>query len=102
MALAERYLAAQYNRGEHRVVDHYTYALCGDGDLQEGISYEACSFAGHQGLGKLILLYDDNRITIDGSTDLSWCEDVDARFEAMGWHAQSVDGHDREAIDAAD
>ena len=74
---------------------------CGDGDLQEGISYEACSFAGHQGLGKLILLYDDNRITIDGSTDLSWCEDVDARFEAMGWHAQSVDGHDREAIDAA-
>ena len=101
MALAERYLAAQYNRGEHRVVDHYTYALCGDGDLQEGISYEACSFAGHQGLGKLILLYDDNRITIDGSTDLSWCEDVDARFEAMGWHAQSVDGHDREAIDAA-
>ena len=99
MALAERYLAAQYNRVDTN--DHYTYALCGDGDLQEGISYEACSFAGHQGLGKLILLYDDNRITIDGSTDLSWCEDVDARSEAMGWHAQSVDGHDREAIDAA-
>ena len=101
MALAERYLAAHYNRGDHRMVDHFTYVLCGDGDLQEGISYEACSFAGHQGLGKLVLLYDDNRITIDGSTDLSWNEDVDARFEAMGWHAQSVDGHDREAIDVA-
>ena len=101
LALAERYLAAHYNRGDHRIVDHFTYVLCGDGDLQEGISYEACSFAGHQGLGKLVLLYDDNRITIDGSTDLSWNEDVDARFEAMGWHAQSVDGHDREAIDVA-
>lgn len=101
MAMAERYLAAQFNREGHCLVDHYTYAICGDGDLQEGISYEACSFAGHQGLGKLVLLYDDNRITIDGSTDLSWSEDVDARFEAMGWHALSVDGHDREAIDAA-
>ena len=101
MALAERYLAARYNRGDYRIVDHFTYVLCGDGDLQEGISYEACSFAGHQGLGKLVMLYDDNQITIDGSTDLSWNEDVDARFEAMGWHTQSVDGHDREAIDVA-
>ena len=65
MALAERYLAARYNRGDYRIVDHFTYVLCGDGDLQEGISYEACSFAGHQGLGKLVMLYDDNQITID-------------------------------------
>ena len=100
-ALAERYLAAKFNRGDHNIVDHYTYVLCGDGDLQEGVAYEACSFAGHQGLGKLILLYDDNRITIDGSTDLSWCEDVDTRFESMGWQVMSVDGHDREAVDAA-
>ncbi len=76
-------------------MDHFTYVLAGDGDLMEGISSEAASFAGHQKLGKLIFLYDDNHITIDGSTDLAFTEDVGARFEAYGWHVQRVaDGDD--------
>ena len=98
MAVAERFLAATYGD----VMDHYTYVLAGDGCMMEGISSEAASFAGHQQLGKLILLYDDNHITIDGSTDLAFTEDVCKRFEAYGWHVQKVaDGNDVEAIDAA-
>jgi transketolase len=99
MAMAERYLAATYG-GD--VVDHHTYVLAGDGCMMEGISSEAASFAGHQQLGKLILLYDDNHITIDGSTDLAFTEDVCARYQAYGWHVQRVaDGNDLEAVDAA-
>jgi transketolase len=98
MALAEAHLAARFNRGEHKVVDHYTYAIVSDGDLMEGISHEAASLAGHLNLDKLIYLYDANSITIDGSTDLSFTEDVAARFRAYGWYVQEIDGHDRDAI----
>ena len=91
MALAEAHLAARYNRPGYNVVDHYTYALCGDGCLEEGISYEACSFAGTHGLGKLILLYDDNEITIEGDTDVTFKENVGARFAAQNWQVLHVD-----------
>lgn len=101
LALAERLLAAEFNRPGLEVVDHYTYAIVSDGDLMEGISHEAASLAGHLGLGKLIYLYDDNRITIEGSTDLAYSEDVARRFAAYGWHVQAVDGHDRDATDVA-
>ncbi len=102
MAVAEKHLAAVFNEGEYDVVNHYTYAIVTDGDLMEGISSEAASLAGHFKLGKLIMLYDDNDISIDGSTDLTFTEDVGKRFEAYGWHVQKVDnGNDVEAIDAA-
>ena len=91
MALAEAHLAAKYNRAGYKVVDHYTYVLCGDGCLEEGISYEACSFAGSHGLGKLILLYDDNEITIEGNTDITFKENVGARFAAQNWQVLHVD-----------
>ncbi|MBL8788358.1 MAG: transketolase [Deltaproteobacteria bacterium] len=98
MAMAEAHLAARYNRGEFKVVDHMTWGICSDGDLHEGIASEAASLAGHLGLGKLVFLYDDNSITIEGKTDLAWSEDVPKRFEAYGWHVQTVDGHDRHAV----
>ncbi|MDT8272991.1 MAG: transketolase, partial [Desulfomonilia bacterium] len=102
MAMAEAHLAALYNRPGHTIVDHFTYALAGDGDLMEGLSCEACSLAGHLGLGKLIVLYDSNHISLAGSTDLSFTEDVGKRFEAFGWHTLRVmDGNDLEAVDAA-
>ncbi len=91
MALAEAHLAAKYNRPGYNVVDHYTYAICGDGCLEEGISYEACSFAGTHKLGKLILLYDDNDITIEGNTDCTFKENVGARFAAQNWQVLHVD-----------
>jgi transketolase len=90
LAMAERHLAATFNRDEFDVVDHYTYVICGDGCLQEGVSSEASSLAGHLGLGKLIVLYDDNLITIDGGTNLSFTEDVNMRYESYGWHTQTV------------
>jgi transketolase len=102
MAVAERFLGATFNGDGSAVMDHFTYVIAGDGDLMEGVSSEAASFAGHQQLGKLIVLYDDNDISIDGSTDLAFTEDVPARFEAYHWHVQRVaDGKDLEAIDAA-
>ena len=102
MALAERWLDDRYNRPGHAVVDHCTYALCSDGDLMEGISHEAAEIAGHQRLGKLIWVFDDNRITIEGSTDLATATDHGKRFDGYGWHTLSVaDGTDLEAIDAA-
>ncbi|MFN2138582.1 MAG: transketolase [Candidatus Promineifilaceae bacterium] len=101
MALAERMLAERFNRPGFPIVDHTTYVIASDGDLMEGISHEACSLAGHWGLGKLIVFYDDNSITIDGSTRLSFTEDVLKRFEAYGWHTELVDGHDPSAILAA-
>ena len=91
IAIAEKQLAATFNRPGLDIVDTYTYVICGDGCLQEGISSEACSLAGHLGLGKLIVCYDDNRITIDGDTKLSFTEDVNKRYEAYGWHVQTVD-----------
>jgi len=102
MAIAERWLAAQFNRPGHTVVDHTTYAIVSDGDLMEGVASEATSLAGHLKLGKLIYLYDDNRISIEGSTDLAFTEDVGRRFEAYGWHVQRVaDGNDLAAVEAA-
>lgn len=98
MALAERRLAAEFGDD---LVDHHTYVFLGDGCLQEGIGQEAISLAGHLGLGKLIVLYDDNSITIDGPTSISFSEDVPARLAACGWHVQSCDGHDGRALDAA-
>jgi transketolase len=102
LAIAEKHLAAVYNKPGFDVVDHYTYVLCGDGDLMEGISHEAASLAGTLGLGKLILLYDDNRISLDGPTELSYTEDVLKRFEAYHWQVQRVaDGNDLNALEAA-
>lgn len=95
MALAERVLAAEFGAG---LVDHRTYALVSDGCLMEGVGYEAASFAGRQQLARLTLLWDDNRITIDGPTSLAFSEDVSARFAAFGWHSQAIDGHDANAI----
>jgi transketolase len=102
MAIAEKHLAAVYNRPGYDVVDHYTYGICGDGDLMEGVSHEAASLAGTLALGKLIFLYDDNLISLDGPTDLSFTEDVEKRFEAYHWHVQKVaDGNDLDAISKA-
>jgi transketolase len=102
MAIAERRLAAEFNRDGHDVIDHHTYVICSDGDLQEGISAEAASLAGHLRLGKLVVLYDDNRIQLDGPTALAFSEDVLARFAAYEWHTQRVeDGNDVAAISAA-
>ena len=102
MAIAEKHLAAVYNRPGFGVVDHYTYALLGDGDLMEGVSHEAASLAGTLGLGKLIYFYDDNLISLDGPTSLSYTEDALERFEAYHWHVQRVaDGNDLSAIEAA-
>ena len=101
LAIAERILGARYNQGGHTIVDHFTYGICSDGDLMEGVASEAASLAGHLGLGKLVFLYDSNRITIDGATEISFTEDVCTRFAAYGWHVQRVDGHDPEAVTAA-
>ena len=102
MATAEKHLGAVYNRDGHKVVDHHTYVLCGDGDLMEGISHETASLAGTLNLGKLIVFYDDNLISLDGPTELSYTEDVTQRFEAYHWHVQMVhDGNDLVALEAA-
>lgn len=91
MAIAESYLASVFNKDDLKVLDHFIYGICSDGDLMEGISHEAASVAGHLKLGKLIFFYDDNRITIDGSTSLAFSEDIGKRFDAYGWHVQKVD-----------
>lgn len=102
MAMAEAYLAARFNHAGHTIVDHYTYVLAGDGDLMEGVASEACSLAGHLRLGKLIVLYDDNRISLAGTTSIAFTEDVGKRFEAYGWHVQRVnDGNDLAAVETA-
>jgi transketolase len=102
IALAERMLAAHFNREGFSIVDHYTYVFCGDGCLMEGISHEACSLAGTLGLGKLIVFYDDNGISIDGKVKGWFTDDTPKRFEAYGWHVvPQVDGHDAEAVAAA-
>ena len=99
LAIAEAWLAARFNRPGHTIVDHYTYAIVSDGDIMEGIAYEAASLAGHLGLGKLIYLYDQNHITLAGGADLSFTEDVQARFAAQGWHTVTVaDGNDVDEV----
>ncbi|MBX3011268.1 MAG: transketolase [Caldilineaceae bacterium] len=101
MALAERWLAEHFNRPDFSLIDHYTYAIVSDGDLMEGVASEAASLAGHLRLGKLIYLYDDNHVTIDGYTKLAYSEDWAQRFTAYGWHVQSIDGMDGDAVAAA-
>jgi transketolase len=102
LAIAEAWLAARYNRPGHKIVDHYTYAICGDGDLMEGISQEAASLAGHLQLGKLIYLYDQNHISLAGATGIDFTENVAGRFEASGWHTRIVtDGNDTEDVASA-
>jgi transketolase len=101
MAIAAKMLAARFNRPDRCLIDHTVYGICSDGDLMEGVASEAASLAGHLGLDNLIYLYDDNRITIDGSTDLSFSEDRGGRFEAYGWFVQRIDGHDHAEIEAA-
>ncbi len=99
MAIAERHLAFRFNRPNYTLVDHQTYVFCGDGDLMEGITSEAASLAGHLGLGKITVIYDDNKISIEGATDIAFTEDVALRFKAYGWHVQRVeDGNDIKAI----
>ncbi|HRA49204.1 MAG TPA: hypothetical protein PK819_14120, partial [Thermomicrobiales bacterium] len=100
MAIAEAFLAATYNRPGHEIIDHRTYAIVSDGDIMEGISMEAAALAGHLGLGKLIYLYDANHMTLAGSANVSFSEDVASRFEAVGWHTISVDGLDPNAVRA--
>ncbi len=101
MAMAEKHLAAKFNEQDLSLTNHYTYGIVSDGDLMEGISQEAASLAGHLKLGKIIYLYDDNEISIDGSTDLAFTEDVEQRFDAAKWHTIKVDGHDRDAVEEA-
>jgi transketolase len=101
MALAERYLGDRFNVGSHRIVDHHVYGIVSDGDLMEGVASEAASLAGHAKLGKLIYVYDDNQISLDGPTALAFTEDVAARFEAYGWHVQKIDGMDVEQVSTA-
>ena len=98
LALGERMLADAFNREGEPIVNHYTYAIVSDGDLMEGLSHEAASLAGHLGLGRIIYLYDDNHITIEGDTKLAFSEDVARRFAGYGWHAPTIDGHDRAAV----
>jgi transketolase len=102
MAMAERHLAARFNRSDHRIVDHHTYVMCGDGDLMEGVASEAASLAGHLGLSRLICLYDDNGISIEGGTDIAFTENVAKRFDAYRWQVLKVkDGSDPDAIEKA-
>jgi transketolase len=101
LAIAEAHLAARYNQPGHEIIDHYTYAIVSDGDIMEGVAMEAASIAGHLGLGKLIYLYDQNQITLAGSANVSFTEDIPVRFEGMQWHVQSIDGMDPDQIRAA-
>ena len=101
MAMAERSLAARFNKPEYNLFDHYTYVIVGDGCLMEGISHEACSFAGHNRLGRLIVLWDNNSITIDGSTNISTSDDVLNRFRSYGWHTAEADGHSTKSVIAS-
>lgn len=101
MALAERWQAARFNKPGYEMMNHTTFVIAGDGDLMEGVSSEACSLAGHWQLGRLIVLYDDNHISIDGPTEKSFTEDALERFDAYGWHTMRIDGHDRDAVAAA-
>jgi len=100
-SMASKFVGQQVNSDTANLIDHNVYCLCGDGDLEEGLSYEACSIAGHNKLDNLILIYDSNRITIEGSTNLSISEDIRKRFESQGWDVLECDGHDFDEIDAS-
>ncbi|MBI2841897.1 MAG: transketolase [Armatimonadetes bacterium] len=101
MAIAQKMMAQRFNRPGFQMVNHRIFGIVSEGDLMEGISHEAASIAGHLGLGNMVYIYDDNHITIEGSTDLTYSEDVEMRFKAYGWHVQKVDGHDRKAVESA-
>lgn len=101
MAIAERWLAERFNRSGFNIVDHFTYVIASDGDMMEGVSHESCALAGHLGLGKLVVLYDDNGISIDGPTSLSFSEHVLGRFSGYGWHVQRINGHDLDNVESA-
>ena len=101
MAIAQRLLAARFDRDGYQLFDHRTWIFASDGDLMEGVASESSSLAGHLGLGRLIVFYDDNEISIEGPTDLAFSEDVAGRFDAYGWHTVQCDGHDRDAVSAA-
>ena len=101
MAIAAKMSAQRFNTADHKIITHKVYAFCGDGDIMEGVTSEAASIAGHLGLDNLIYIYDDNKITIDGSTDLTFSEDVEAKFTAIGWKVLNADGHDFDSIFAA-
>src|SRR5512140_2111993 len=102
MAVAEAHLAARYNRPGHELFRHFTWVLASDGDMMEGVQSEAASLAGHLGLGRLVVLYDDNRVTLSATTPITFTEDVSARYRAYGWHVQQVeDGNDLRAIEEA-
>ena len=101
MAIAEAHLAERFNQPEHILVDHFVYGIVSDGDLMEGVSHEAASLAGHLKLGKIVYLYDDNSITIDGGTDRSFSDNTLKRFKSYGWHVQEIDGHNRDAVESA-
>ena len=101
MAIAQKMLAERFNTADYEFFNNFTYVFCGDGDMMEGISHEACSLAGHLKLGRLIVFYDSNKISIEGSTEVTFTEDVAARFKAYGWKTQTIDGHDPAAIDNA-
>ncbi len=101
MSVASKLMADELNAGGEKIIDHFIYAIVSDGDLMEGVSSEAASLAGHMGLGNIIFIYDDNKITIEGSTDLAFSENVRERFTAYGWHVQDIDGYDHEAIEMA-
>ena len=102
LALAERMLAARFNRDGHELIDHHTYTIASDGDMQEGVASEACSLAGHLGLGRLIAFYDDNKIQLAGETKMAFSEDVGERFEAYGWHVQNLrEDLDQESLSKA-
>jgi|SRR5690554_6820440 len=102
MAIAQKFFEAKFNKNDFKIIDHYIYGICSDGDLMEGVSHEAASLAGHLKLGNIIFFYDDNKISIDGSTELAFTEDVGKRFEAYNWHIQHIDdGNDLEAIENA-
>ncbi|MCK4441707.1 MAG: transketolase, partial [Sulfurovaceae bacterium] len=100
-AMAEKYTANLVNSETCKFIDHKVYCLCGDGDLQEGISYEACSLAGHLSLDNLVLIYDNNEITIEGDTSIAWSENISMRFEAQGWDVKKINGHCYDDIDKA-
>lgn len=101
MAMAQKRLSAMFNKPEYDLIDHYIYVFAGDGDMMEGISHEACSLAGHLGLGNVVLVYDSNQISIEGNTSLAYSENVEKRFDAYNWHVQRINGHDRDAIASA-
>jgi len=101
MAVAEKYLATMFNRPGHKIVDHFTFGICSDGDLMEGVANEAASLAGHLELGKLVFLYDDNHVTLDGPAKNSFSDDIPAKFQAIGWHTMKIDGMDVQEVNHA-